>query len=156
MTCFDEAAVTAGYARYLTAKTTVDDRALNRQVLAELETDDHVQPGEFTTANLVVGTYRGAPPRDVPYLMDRLVAWIAQLTEGNDDQPPNVRFFGAFLRQRPQVEADSGRSFLERGLDDGELARKIGQHAQRLRALARKYEGELTRIGSDRFRHWTD
>lgn len=69
----------------------------NRQMLAELETDDHVQPGEFTTANLVVGTYRGAPPRDVPYLMDRLVAWIAQLTEGNDDQPPNVRFFGAFL-----------------------------------------------------------
>jgi hypothetical protein len=36
MTCFDEASATSGYARYLTAKTTVDDRALNRQVLAEL------------------------------------------------------------------------------------------------------------------------
>jgi SAM-dependent methyltransferase len=36
MTCFDEAPATSGYARYLTAKTTVDDRALNRQVLAEL------------------------------------------------------------------------------------------------------------------------
>jgi len=69
----------------------------NRQMLAELETDNHVRPGEFTTANLVVGNYRGAPPRDVPYLMDRLVAWIAQLTEGSDDQPANVRFFGAFL-----------------------------------------------------------
>src|SRR5947207_1184578 len=36
MTCFDEAPMTLDYARYLAAKTTVDDRALNRQVLAEL------------------------------------------------------------------------------------------------------------------------
>ncbi len=36
MTCFDEARTASGYARYLAAKTTVDDRALNRQVLAEL------------------------------------------------------------------------------------------------------------------------
>jgi hypothetical protein len=36
MTCFDEASMTSGYARYLAAKTTVDDRALNRHVLAEL------------------------------------------------------------------------------------------------------------------------
>jgi SAM-dependent methyltransferase len=36
MTCFDEATMTYGYARYLAAKTTVDDRALNRQVLAGL------------------------------------------------------------------------------------------------------------------------
>ncbi|QUQ71794.1 Fic family protein [Kutzneria sp. CA-103260] len=72
-------------------------REQNRQVLAELETDDHVVPGDFTVSNVVVGNYRGAPPRDVPYLMDRLVAWIAQLTEGHNDQPPNVRFFGAFL-----------------------------------------------------------
>ena len=36
MTCLDEASAASGYARYLAAKTTVDDRALNRQVLAEL------------------------------------------------------------------------------------------------------------------------
>ena len=36
MTSSDEALVTSGYARYLAAKTTVDDRALNRYVLAEL------------------------------------------------------------------------------------------------------------------------
>jgi SAM-dependent methyltransferase len=36
MTSFDEASTTSGYARYLAAKMTVDDRALNRQVLAEL------------------------------------------------------------------------------------------------------------------------
>src|SRR6516164_8467366 len=36
MTCFDEASMPVDYARYLAAKTTVDDRALNRNVLAEL------------------------------------------------------------------------------------------------------------------------
>jgi SAM-dependent methyltransferase len=36
MTCFDEASMTLDYARYLAAKTTVDDRALNRHVLAVL------------------------------------------------------------------------------------------------------------------------
>ena len=36
MTSPDEAPMTSGYARYLAAKTTVDDRALNRHVLAEL------------------------------------------------------------------------------------------------------------------------
>jgi len=33
MTCFDQASMTLDYARYLAAKTTVDDRALNRHVL---------------------------------------------------------------------------------------------------------------------------
>ena len=36
MTGFDEASMTSDYARYLAAKTTVDDRALNWHVLAEL------------------------------------------------------------------------------------------------------------------------
>ena len=36
MTSFDEESMTSDYARYLAAKTTVDDRALNRHVLAEL------------------------------------------------------------------------------------------------------------------------
>jgi SAM-dependent methyltransferase len=36
VTYFDEAPMTSDYARYLAAKTTVDDRALNRHVLAEL------------------------------------------------------------------------------------------------------------------------
>ena len=36
MTCFDGAPTTSGYSRYLAAKTTVDDRALNREVLSEL------------------------------------------------------------------------------------------------------------------------
>ena len=36
MNSFDEASMTSGYARYLAAKTSVDDRALNRHVLAGL------------------------------------------------------------------------------------------------------------------------
>jgi SAM-dependent methyltransferase len=36
MTSSDEASMTSGYARYLAAKTSVDDRALNGHVLAEL------------------------------------------------------------------------------------------------------------------------
>ena len=36
MTGSDEASTTSGYARYLAAKTTVDDRALDQQVLSEL------------------------------------------------------------------------------------------------------------------------
>ena len=36
MTSSDEASMTSGYARYLAAKTTVDDRALNQHVVAEL------------------------------------------------------------------------------------------------------------------------
>src|SRR5580698_1737822 len=36
MTCFNAGSMTFDYARYLAAKTTVDDRALNRHVLAEL------------------------------------------------------------------------------------------------------------------------
>jgi len=36
MSCSDEAAASFDYVRYLAAKTTVDDRALNRHVLAEL------------------------------------------------------------------------------------------------------------------------
>ena len=36
MTCFGDASMPLDYARYLAAKTTVDDRALNRHVLAEM------------------------------------------------------------------------------------------------------------------------
>jgi Fic family protein len=71
-------------------------REQNRQILDGLNVGDHVVPGEFTTARVVVGGYRGAPPRDVPYLIDRLVDWLNELTadsSGSDD----LRFFRAFL-----------------------------------------------------------
>src|SRR6202045_1034382 len=36
MTCSEAGSITSGYARYLAARTTVDARALDRHVLAEL------------------------------------------------------------------------------------------------------------------------
>jgi Fic family protein len=51
-------------------------RDLNRLVLAGLELDDGVQPGEYRTHSVGVGPYRGAPAEDCHFLMDRLVAWL--------------------------------------------------------------------------------
>jgi hypothetical protein len=46
---------------------------------------------------VVVGGYRGAPPRDVPYLVDRLVNWLNELTSSNNGGSADLRFFQAFL-----------------------------------------------------------
>jgi cell filamentation protein, protein adenylyltransferase len=71
-------------------------REQNRLVLEDLTADDHVVPGEYTSTRVVVGNYRGAPPADIPYLMDRLTGWLAELT-GTRDEPANLRFYNAFL-----------------------------------------------------------
>ena len=55
----------------------------NRQILVGIEVPDHVIPGEFTTSTLIVGNYRGAPPEDVPHLVDRLCDWVnARIEQG--------------------------------------------------------------------------
>ncbi|MGH3520241.1 MAG: Fic family protein [Haloechinothrix sp.] len=72
-------------------------REQNRRTLAGLEVDEHVVPGEYSTTSLVVGPYRGAPPEDIPLLMDKLVRWLAELTTPDDHWPDNQRFFQAFL-----------------------------------------------------------
>lgn len=72
----------------------------NKLVLQGLEVDEHVRPGEYTTAQLVVGRYRAAPPEDVPYLVDRLCAWLNEdyLKVVNDPSADdNLRFFSAFI-----------------------------------------------------------
>src|ERR1700760_1771939 len=51
-----EAAMTSGYARYLAAKTTVDDRALNRPVLAELRRLMPAGPPRVLEVGAGVGT----------------------------------------------------------------------------------------------------
>ncbi|PZS12054.1 MAG: hypothetical protein DLM55_00140 [Acidimicrobiales bacterium] len=69
----------------------------NRRVLAGLNFDEHVTPGEYTTTPLVVGTYRGAPPEDIPLLVNKLLRWLDELTTPEEGQPENLRFFQAFL-----------------------------------------------------------
>jgi Fic family protein len=52
-------------------------RELNRKVLADLELEDHVVPGEFRTQGILVGTvYRGAPAQDCDYLVQAMCDWL--------------------------------------------------------------------------------
>ena len=69
----------------------------NRLILDDLTVDDQVVPGGYTTTRIVAGNYRGAPPADIAYLMDRLTRWLAELTGTRDGEPANLRFFNAFL-----------------------------------------------------------
>jgi len=70
-------------------------RDLNRRVLADLEVEDHVTPGEFRTSGVAVGgVYRGAPAADCEYLVKAMCDWL----NGRDfhvaaDEEDHVRSF---------------------------------------------------------------
>lgn len=74
-------------------------REQNRLVLMELELEEHVVPGEYTTERLVAGNYRGAPPEDVEFLMDELVAFLNEWLKPLDDEdtPDDIRFYLSFF-----------------------------------------------------------
>lgn len=67
-------------------------RAFNRDVLRDLELDDHIQPGEYRTGSVVVGGYRGAPARDCDYLVERSCEWL----NGSDFEPPDPEWAAPF------------------------------------------------------------
>lgn len=72
----------------------------NAQILHELEVADHVVPGEYTDTPLAVGSvYRGAPPPDIPLLMERLCAWLNKWIDPIRDPktPDDQRFFQSFF-----------------------------------------------------------
>ena len=48
----------------------------NSLVLNGLDVEDHVRPGEFRQQSVGVGTYRGAPFKDCPYLVERMCHWL--------------------------------------------------------------------------------
>lgn len=48
----------------------------NRQILAGLEADPEVAPGEIRQHDVGVGRYRGAPPEDCLNLLGRLCRWL--------------------------------------------------------------------------------
>ncbi|MGH3932154.1 MAG: Fic family protein [Pseudonocardiaceae bacterium] len=91
----DEAA-RAG-ARFLVTPAWIKDQ--NRLILRDLDTGDHVIPGEYTRVRLFAGNYRAAPPRDVEYLVDRLCVWLAELLSPLDDPKasPEMRFYCSFV-----------------------------------------------------------
>jgi Fic family protein len=74
-------------------------KAANAGILRDVPADGHVVPGEFTTTGLVVNNYRGAPPEDVPYLVQRLCEWLnAYLgVVADPTRPEDDRFTHAFL-----------------------------------------------------------
>ena len=66
----------------------------NRAILKGIDVPEHVVPGEYTSTNLIVGTYRGAPPEDIPYLIDRLCQWINErIDQGQSAGVPRDQAF---------------------------------------------------------------
>lgn len=71
----------------------------NAKILQGIECEDHVVPGEYTKKPLLVGSvYRGAPPEDVSYLVDRMCEWINSMLEVSRDpeRADDIRFVQAF------------------------------------------------------------
>ncbi len=58
---------------------------LNKQILAGLELEDHVVPGQTRECSVAAGTYLGPPPEDVDHLLGRLCEWL----ENSSFEPPN-------------------------------------------------------------------
>ncbi len=58
----------------------------NARVLRGLPLEDEMRPGEIRRGNVVVGRYRGAPPEDCRYLLDRLCGWLNGPDFEQDDE----------------------------------------------------------------------
>lgn len=57
----------------------------NQLILAGLDVEDGVEPGEIRTHSVVVGTYRGAPAADCEELLSRLCDWLNSDDFRSDD-----------------------------------------------------------------------
>jgi len=66
-----------------TALNVEDIKEYNRLVLKRLPLNEDVVPGEFREHSVVVGRYRGAPPQDCEYLLERFCEWL-----NNDFETP--------------------------------------------------------------------
>jgi Fic family protein len=70
-------------------------RQLNRLVLDKLELPDGVEAGEIRSYEVSAGPYRGAPPEDCHYLLERLCNW---LNEPAFNAPPDQRLAFATIK----------------------------------------------------------
>jgi Fic family protein len=52
-------------------------KRINAQVLDGLPLPDYVVPGTLRTYPVTVGSYRGVPPEDCEFLLDRLCQWLS-------------------------------------------------------------------------------
>lgn len=74
-------------------------RHQNLLVLEGLEVEEHVVPGQYTNDSLTVGrVYRGAPPEDVEFLVEKMCEWLngAFIKPSQDQSTPlDMRFYNA-------------------------------------------------------------
>lgn len=64
-------------AGFKAGRLTVNElKILNKDVLHGLDVDDHVTPGEIRDISVGVPGYRGAPPEDCEFLLERLCDWL--------------------------------------------------------------------------------
>jgi len=67
------------------APLSIDElKEFNRLALKDLPVGEEVIPGKIRSHEVVVGTYKGAPPADCEYLTHRLCEWLA-----GDFSPPS-------------------------------------------------------------------
>ena len=76
----------------------------NNRVLKGLDVEDHVRPGEFRRQSVGVGSYRGAPFKDCPYIVRRMCQWLNTETGLWRKHPPSSPF--AFSHQPASHEAE--------------------------------------------------
>lgn len=71
----------------------------NAKVLEGLELDERVEPGEYSTRQMVVGNYRAAPPEDAQFLIEKLCDWLNEWLKdvSNPETPAETRFCLAFF-----------------------------------------------------------
>lgn len=60
--------------------TSNDIKRYNARILKDLDVDDVTIPGEIRKHRVEVRRYRGAPPQDCEYLLDRMCEWLASDT----------------------------------------------------------------------------
>jgi Fic family protein len=74
-------------------------RELNKEVLTDLEVEDHVVPGEFRTKGIAVGTvYKGAPAEDCEFLVQSMCDWLNGVDFNRDGDDPAEDFLYGFLK----------------------------------------------------------
>jgi Fic family protein len=70
-------------------------REFNRSILNGLQLEESVIPGEYRNHSVLVGNvYRGAPPEDCAYLVDRLCEWL----DGPDFQSEELKTVYAIVK----------------------------------------------------------
>ena len=73
-------------------------KEFNRRVLDKLTLEEGVMPGVTRSHSVVVARYRGAPPEDCEYLLERLCDWLNSETFAPPADKPQLRLIFAFLK----------------------------------------------------------